>query len=163
MIGGSHFRGQTDASRKASTIGPAMARSSRIACTRSMPNRRNTPATMAITIGIGTAAMARRTHPESPSTSMSSPVAKKAPTTSAKLRWPSAGPTSTVPGIVQKNASGCRYSQQASTVSRPLRKNTPKIQDASSAGERRPAVPTARITATGPVAEKIMPIRPLAA
>ena len=68
-----------------------------------------------------------------------------------------------MPGIVQKNANGCRYSQQASTVSRPLRKNTPKIQDASSAGERRPAVPTARITATGPVAEKIMPIRPLAA
>ena len=75
MIGGSHFRGQTDARKKANTIGPAMARSSRIACTRSVPKRRKTPATMAITIGIGTTAMARRTQPERPSTSMRSPVA----------------------------------------------------------------------------------------
>jgi hypothetical protein len=90
-------------------------------------------------------------------------VPKNAPTTSGQRRWASAGPTSTVPGIVQKKASGCRYSAQASTVSSPLRKNTPKIQDASSAGDRPPAVPTARITATGPVAEKMSPIRPLAA
>ncbi len=76
MIGGSRMRGHTEASRKASTMGPATSRSSRTECTRSVPNRRNTAATMPITIGIGTADMARRTHPQSPSTSMSSPVAK---------------------------------------------------------------------------------------
>ena len=32
----------------------------------------------------------------------------KAPTTSGQVRWDSAGPTSTVPGIVQKNAIGSR-------------------------------------------------------
>ena len=94
---------------------------------------------------------------------MSSPVAKKAPTTSGHVRWPRAGPTRTVPGIVQKKASGWRYSQQASTVSTPLRKKTPKTHDASSACDRPPWVPTARITATGPVAAKIRPISPFAA
>ena len=64
---------------------------------------------------------------------MSSPVAKNAPTTSGHGRWPRAGPTRTVPGIVQKNASGWRYSQHAATVSTPLRKKTPNIHDASSA------------------------------
>ena len=39
---------------------------------------------------------------------MSSPVAKKAPTTWGHARWPRAGPTSTVPGMVQKKASGWR-------------------------------------------------------
>ena len=41
-------------------------------------------------------------------------------------------------------------------------KNTPNTQDASSACDNPPPVPTARITATGPVAEKIKAIRPLA-
>ena len=48
-------------------------------------------------------------------------------------------------------------------VSKPLKKKTPKIHDANSAGDRPPWVPTAKITATGPVAEKITPIRPFAA
>jgi hypothetical protein len=47
-----------------------------------MPKRRNTPATMPITIGIGTSAIARLTQPDRPSSSISKPVAMKAPTTS---------------------------------------------------------------------------------
>ena len=94
---------------------------------------------------------------------MSTPVAKNAPTTSGHRRWPRAGPTRTVPGIVQKKASGWRYTQHAATVSTPLRKKTPNTHDASSACVRPPWVPTARITATGPVAAKISPMRPFAA
>ena len=45
---------------------------------------------------------------------ISRPVATNAPTTSARRRCVSAGPTSTVPGIVQKKASGIRYSQHVS-------------------------------------------------
>ena len=41
-------------------------------------------------------------------------------------------------------------------------KNTPNTQDASSACDSPPPVPTARITATGPVAAKMKAIRPLA-
>ncbi len=52
---------------------------------------------------------------------------RRTPTTSAQRRWPSAGPTSTVPGIVQKNTSGCRYNVQKSSVISPLMKNAPKI------------------------------------
>ena len=118
---------------------------------------------MPITIGIGMRSMTRRTQPVRPRTSISSPVATNAPTTSGQRRWPSAGPTRTVPGIVQKNARGWRYTQHASTVSMPLRKNTPNTHDASSACVRPPWVPTAKITATGPVAAKIRPIRPFAA
>ncbi len=116
---------------------------------------------MPITIGIGTMAMARRTQPLNPSSSISTPVATNAPITCGKLRCPSAGPTSTVPGIVQKNASGCRYSQQNSSVTRPLRKNEPKTHEARSDSDNPPRVPTARITATGPVAAKMKPITPL--
>jgi len=65
--------------------------------------------------------------------------------------------------MVQKKASGCRYTQQASTVRTPFRKNTPKIQDASWAAESPPCRPTARITATGPVAAKISPMSPFPA
>ena len=92
----------------ASTIGAAIAKSSRTACTRPVPKRRNTPATIAMTIGIGAASVQRRTQPESPSASISTPVAMKAPITSGNDRWPSAGPTSTAPGMVQKNTSGWR-------------------------------------------------------
>ncbi len=52
-----------------------MARSAWNARTQSSPNCRNTPATMPITIGIGTAAMARRTSPSAPSAIISRPVA----------------------------------------------------------------------------------------
>ncbi len=69
--------------RNAATIGAATQKSSRIAKTRSRPKRRNTPATMPITIGIGTASIARRTQPDSPSASMRTPVAMYAPITSA--------------------------------------------------------------------------------
>ncbi len=73
-----------------------------------MPKRRNTPATIAITIGMGAASVQRFTQPESPSASISAPVAMKAPITSGNDRWQSAGPTSTVPGMVQKKTSGWR-------------------------------------------------------
>ena len=142
-------------------MGAAIQKSSRTARTRSRPKRRNTPATMPITMGIGTASIARRTQPESPSASISTPVAMKAPITSAQLRCPSAGPTSTAPGIVQKNTSGCRYHQQNAMLTRPLRKNAPKIHDDRSEGERPPRVPTARMIATGPEAAKMNATRPL--
>ena len=45
----------------------------------------------------------------------------------------------------------------------PLRKKAPKIHDASCSCESPPCAPTARITATGPVAAKIRPMNPLAA
>ena len=99
--------GNVASTKNTTTIGTATA-ASPSECTRSMPNRRKIPATMAITIGIGIKSITRRTHPVSPRTRISTPVAKKAPTTSAKDMWPRAGPTSTVPGIVQKNAKGWR-------------------------------------------------------
>jgi hypothetical protein len=68
-----------------------------------------------------------------------------------------------VPGIVQKKASGLRYSQQAASVSKPFRKKAPKIQEASSACDSPPRVPTDRMTATGPVAAKMKPMSPFAA
>ncbi len=154
---------QADSSKKVAIIGTASNQASRTAITRSVPKRRNTPATMPITIAIGIASINRRTQPNRPRTSIRTPVATKAPTTSANRKCPSAGPTSTVPGIVQKNTSGDRYSRQAAIDSRPLRKNAPKIQEAISASDRPPPMPTARITATGPVAAKMKPIRPLAA
>ena len=94
--------------RNANAMGNAIHGASRNASTRSMPKRRNTPATMAITIGIGTASIARRTRPETPSSAISTPVARKAPTTSGSDRWPSAGPTSTEPGMLHRNTSGWR-------------------------------------------------------
>ena len=155
--------GSVASSRKATTIGPAIAMSSCSARTRSSPKRRNTPATMPITIGIGTACMARRTQPLAPSTSISTPVARNAPTTSAKLRCASAGPTSTVPGMVQKKPSGCRYSQLNRMVIKPLMKNTPKTHEASSASDSPPRVPTDRMMASGAVTENTQPMKPLAA
>jgi hypothetical protein len=110
MIGGSRrpSAGRALSSRNITTIGPATAMSPRSEPTRSIPNRRKTPATMAITIGIGIMAIARRTHPVSPRTVISRPVAKNALTTCGQDRCPNAGPTRTVPGIVQKKASGWR-------------------------------------------------------
>src|SRR6202035_588008 len=83
--------------------------------------------------------------------------------TSGKLRCASAGPTSTVPGMVQKKANGCRYNQQKRMVIQPLMKKTPKIHDASSASESPPRVPTARMIANGAVAENTQPMKPFAA
>jgi hypothetical protein len=48
-------------------------------------------------------------------------------------------------------------------LTKPLTKNTPNTQDASSWGDKPPRVPTAKITATGPVAAKMKPISALAA
>jgi hypothetical protein len=45
----------------------------------------------------------------------------------------------------------------------PLTKKTPKIHDASSASLNPPRVPTDRMMATGAVAEKTKPMKPLAA
>ena len=86
MIGGTHRPsvGRALSSRNTRTIGAATATSDPTARTRSVPNRRNTPATMPITIGIGMRFMTRRTQPVRPRTSISSPVAKKAPTTSGQ-------------------------------------------------------------------------------
>ena len=53
--------------------------------TMSRPKRRNTPATMPMTMGMGTASIARRTQPESPSASIRMPVATNAPITSGQL------------------------------------------------------------------------------
>ena len=83
--------------------------------------------------------------------------------TSGKLRCASAGPTSTVPGIVQKKASGWRYNQQKKMVISPLMKKTPKIQEARSASLNPPRVPTDRMIATGAVAANTQPMKPLAA
>ena len=84
MIGGTHRPRAARAlsSTNTSTIGAATAASDPTARTRSVPNRRNTPATMPITIGMGMRSMTRRTQPVSPRTSTSSPVATNAPTTS---------------------------------------------------------------------------------
>ena len=65
--------------------------------------------------------------------------------------------------MVQKNASGCRYSQQNKMLISPLMKNTPKIHDASWASLRPPRVPTDRMMATGAVAENTQPMNPFAA
>ena len=51
------------ASRNAAVMAAAIQRSLWKARTQSSPNCRNTPATMPMTIGIGTACMARRTQP----------------------------------------------------------------------------------------------------
>ena len=64
-----------DSSRKATTIGPAMPTSLCSARTRSSPKRRNTPATMPITMGIGSDDISRLTQPLAPSTSISALVA----------------------------------------------------------------------------------------
>ena len=85
-----------------------MRKSSRTALTSSMPKVRKTPATIAITIGIGTAAIALRTSPDRPSTRISAPVTMKAPITSGQVSSRSALPTRIVPGMVQANPSGWR-------------------------------------------------------
>ncbi len=87
MSGGStrDTRGMAVSATKAALIGRAIQSSSAKARTRSTPKRRNTPATIAITIGMGMASIARRTHPLHPSTSIRTPVARNAPITSAKL------------------------------------------------------------------------------
>jgi hypothetical protein len=59
--------GSADKAKKATTIGAAIAGSLCNARTRSRPKRRNTPATMPMTIGIGTACIARLTQPDAPS------------------------------------------------------------------------------------------------
>jgi hypothetical protein len=53
--------------------------------------------------------------------------------------------------------------QLINKVTKPLTKNTPNTQDASSSGDKPPRVPTDKMMATGPVAAKMKPIRALAA
>ncbi len=83
--------GQARGTARSSTA--AIQKPSRNACTRSMPKRRNTPATIAITIGIGIASITRRTSPvktEHQHQAGRSP--RNAPITSGKAemreRWP---------------------------------------------------------------------------
>lgn len=89
-------------------MGAAIATSAPSAATRSTPNFRKTPATIAMTIGIGSASITRRTSPDAPSTSTSRPVTRNAPITSGQDRCPSDPPTRIVPGIVQAKPRGCR-------------------------------------------------------
>lgn len=95
-------------SRNTTIIGTAIAKSEPRALTRFVPNDRNTPATIAITMGMGSASMTRRTRPVTPNTVISAAVTKNAPTTSAQLRCVREPPTRIVPGMVQKKPSGCR-------------------------------------------------------
>ena len=67
--------GNADRARKATTIGPAIAGSPCSARTKSSPKRRNTPATMPMTTGIGTACIARLTQPDTPRIRIRAPVA----------------------------------------------------------------------------------------
>src|SRR6185295_3870473 len=154
MSGGSTLESLGRAARRANAavIGRAIHGWSRKASTRSTPKRRNTPATIAITIGIGTASIARRTQPDRPSRSISTPVARNAPTTSANARWPSAGPTSTAPGMLHRKTSGCRYASVKAIEITLFRQNAAKIQEAMSDSARPPRAPTARMIATGPLA-----------
>ena len=77
ITGGMRFAhaGLADSSRKAMIIGAAIATSLSSARTMSSPKRRNTPATMPITIGIGSADITRLTQPLAPITSTSRLVA----------------------------------------------------------------------------------------
>lgn len=92
----------------ATTIGSATHGEAWIDCTSPRPKERNTPATIAMTIGMGSTRITRPTHPLRPSSRMSTAVTMNAPNTSLHGRWRSAVPTTTVPGIVQKNPSGWR-------------------------------------------------------
>ncbi len=56
-------------------MGAAMMKPSRIAKMRLRPNWRNTPATIAITIGMGSSFMHLRIQPLRPRTNISAPVA----------------------------------------------------------------------------------------
>ncbi len=70
--------------RNATTMGAATTGFVWVEATMSVPNFRNTAATIAMTIGIGTAAMIRRTIPVAPGARTRSPEVKNAPTTSGK-------------------------------------------------------------------------------
>ena len=82
-------------------------------------------------MGKGNAAMIGVTHPVNPNSNIRAPVAKNAPSTCSHGRCSNDAPTTTVPGIVQKKASGCRYSQEAVMVRMPLTKKAPKSQEAN--------------------------------
>ena len=92
----------------ASTMGPATTGLVWEEATMSVPKRRNTAATMAMTMGMGMAAMIRRTRPVAPNARMSRPATKKVPTTSGNDRCCRDGPSSTVPGIDHANPRGWR-------------------------------------------------------
>ena len=66
---------RADSSKKAATMGAAMAASLCKARTMSRPKRKKTPATMPITMGMGSAAITRLTQPLSPSTKIRALVA----------------------------------------------------------------------------------------
>ena len=77
IIGGSRraMAGCIDNKKNAAVIGMAIQKSPPSAASHSNPKRRNTPATMAMTMGIGSNTMIRRTQPLRPSTNNNSPVA----------------------------------------------------------------------------------------
>ena len=62
---------------------------------------------IAITTGMGTASMQRRTRPTKAETQHEH-AGRESPITSGKARWVSASPTSTVSGIDHNRTSGSR-------------------------------------------------------
>lgn len=100
------MRGIAVGMTKATTIAIAMVVASLNAEIMFNPKGRKTPATIAMTIGMGMAAIIRDTKPVTPRKAINKPHAKQAPITSAKLRCCRAPPTSTAPGMVHMIAMG---------------------------------------------------------
>ena len=142
---------------------PGDQHSSRSARMRLVPNRRKTPATIAITIGIGMAAIARRTQPLRPKPRMSRPGGVERTYHLGEREVAQRGADQDGAGDGPEERKRLAVEPAGKIVRNPLMKKTPKTHDASSACDRPPCTPTARITATGPVAAKMSPIRPLAA
>ncbi len=67
-------RGTAPTTRNAIAIGRATATEAHTASTSPSPNRRNTPATIAMMIGMGIQSMSRRARPVSPTSRISTPV-----------------------------------------------------------------------------------------
>ena len=83
--------------------------------------------------------------------------------TCGNVRWPSAGPTSTVPGMVQKNTSGCRQARLKAMLIRPLMKKRAE-QPRGEIGLGEPALAAGRQDDDrGPLAANRKPTSPLAA
>ena len=99
---------RAESSTQVTIIGAAIQTSACTDVTSPVPKRRKTPATMPITMDNGMADIRRPTQPVRPRANMKIPVAMNAPTISGQDRCDNAGPTSTVPGMVQKKAIGRR-------------------------------------------------------
>lgn len=67
-------RGTAPTTRNAIAIGRATAAEAHTASTNPSPNLGNTPATMAMVIGMGIQSMSRRARPDSPTSRINTPV-----------------------------------------------------------------------------------------